>query len=84
MEKEGAVRNDELAELRIKAAEVAKKYSPDLNELQRVVIDRNTSIYIKMGADPVAARNRFIEKMRTRDYDIRYKNYDIQSTDQDE
>lgn len=77
MQKEGAVRNEELKELRNKAVEVADKYSPDLNELQRVVIDRNTTIYVKKGIDPVVARKRFIEKMQTRKYDIRYKNYDI-------
>ena len=77
MEKEGAVRNEELKELRSKALEVSEKYSPDLNELQRVVIDRNTTIYVKRGTDPDEARKRFIEKMQTRQYDIRYKNYDV-------
>ncbi len=77
MEKEGAVRNEELKELRNKALEVSEKYSPDLNELQRVVIDRNTTIYVKRGTDPDEARKRFIEKMQTRQYDIRYKNYDV-------
>jgi len=77
MEKEGAVRNEELKELRNKALEVSEKYSPNLNELQRVVIDRNTTIYVKRGTDPDEARKRFIEKMQTRQYDIRYKNYDV-------
>ena len=77
MQKEGAVRNEELKELRNKAVEVADKYSPDLNELQRVAIDRNTTIYVKKGVDPVVARKKFIEKMQNRKYDIRYKNYDI-------
>jgi hypothetical protein len=77
MEKEGAVRNEELKELRNKALEVSEKYSPNLNELQRVVIDRNTTIYVKRGTDPDEARKRFIEKMQTRQYDIRYKNYDL-------
>ena len=77
MEKEGAVRNEELKELRNKAIEVSEKYSPDLNELQRVVIDRNTTIYVKKDADPVEARKRFIDKMKNRQYDIRYKNYDV-------
>ena len=77
MEKEGAVRNEELKELRNRALEVSEKYSPDLNELQRVVIDRNTTIYVKRGTDPDEARKRFIEKMQTRKYDIRYKNYDV-------
>ena len=77
MEKEGAVRNEELKELRNKAMEVSEKYSPDLNELQRVVIDRNTTIYVKKDVDPVEARKRFIDKMKNRQYDIRYKNYDV-------
>jgi hypothetical protein len=77
MEKEGAVRNEELKELRNKALEISQKYSPDLNELQRVVIDRSTTIYVKKGNDPDEARKRFIEKMQSRQYDIRYKNYDV-------
>ena len=77
MEKEGAVINEELKELRNKALEISQKYSPDLNELQRVVIDRSTTIYVKKGNDPDEARKRFIEKMQSRQYDIRYKNYDV-------
>jgi hypothetical protein len=77
MEKEGAVRNEELKELKDKALEISQKYSPDLNELQRVVIDRSTTIYVKKGNDPDEARKRFIEKMQSRQYDIRYKNYDV-------
>ena len=77
MQKEGAVRNEELKDLRNKALEVSEKYSPNLNELQRVVIDRNTTIYVKKDADPAEARKRFIEKMQTRQYDTRYKNYDV-------
>ena len=77
MEKEGAVRNEELKELRDKALEISQKYSPDLNELQRVVIDRSITIYVKKGNDPEEARKRFIEKMQSRQYDIRYKNYDV-------
>ena len=77
MEKEGAVRNEELKELRDKALEISQKYSPDLNELQRVVIDRSTTIYVKKGNDPDEARKRFIEKMQSIQYDIRYKNYDV-------
>ena len=53
MEKEGAVRNEELKDLRNKALEVSEKYSPNLNELQRVVIDRNTTIYVKKDADTI-------------------------------
>jgi len=84
MQKEGAIREDEKAEFRSKALEAAEKYSPDLNELQRVVIDRNTTIYVKKDIDPVEARRRFIEKMQTRQYDIRYKNYDTSEMTGDE
>jgi hypothetical protein len=77
MEKEGAIKNEELKELKDKALEISQKYSPDLNELQRVVIDRSTTIYVKKGNDPDEARKRFIEKMQSRQYDIRYKNYDV-------
>jgi hypothetical protein len=41
------------------------------------VIDRSTTIYVKKGNDPDEARKRFIEKMQSRQYDIRYKNYDV-------
>ena len=41
------------------------------------MIDRNTTIYVKKDADPAEARKRFIEKMQTRQYDTRYKNYDV-------
>lgn len=77
MQKEGAVKNEELKELRSKALEVSKNMSPNLNDLQRVVIDRNTTIYVKKDDDPAEARRRFVEKMQGRKYDIRYKNYDL-------
>ena len=77
MEKEGAIKNEELIELRHKALEASKIHSPNLNEMQRVIIDRNTSIYVKKDVDPVEARNRFIRKMKERGFDVRYKNYDI-------
>jgi len=84
MEKEGAVRHEEIRELRNKAIEVAKKFSPNLSDMQKVFIDRSTSIYIKKDADPVEARRKFIEKMQTRQYDIRYKNYDTSDMISDE
>ena len=77
MKKEGAVRNEEIRELRQNAIDVSKKSSPNLNDLQRVVIYRNTTIYIKAGEDPVEAREKFITKMQERKYSIHYKNYDI-------
>jgi len=77
MKKDGAVRESELRELRSQAIELAERTSPNLNDLQRVVIDRNTTIYVKKDADPAEARKKFIEKMQTRQYDIRYKNYDL-------
>ena len=77
MKKEGAVRNEEIRELRQKAIDVSKKSSPNLNDLQRVIIDRNTTIYVKKGEDPVEAREMFIAKMQDRKYNIHYKNYDV-------
>lgn len=77
MKKEGAVRNEEIKELRQKAIDVSKKSSPDLNNLQRVVIDRNTTIYVKEGEDPVEAKKKFIAKMQNRKYNVHYKNYDV-------
>jgi len=77
MKKEGAVRESELRELRSQALELAERTSPNLNDLQRVVIDRNTTIYVKKGEDPQEAKRRFVERMQNRKYDIRYKNYDL-------
>ncbi len=77
MKKEGAVRNEEIKELRQKAIDVSKKSSPNLNDLQRVVIDKNTTIYVKDGEDPVEARRKFIAKMQDRKHNIHYKNYDV-------
>jgi hypothetical protein len=34
--------------------------SPDLNQLQEVIIDFRTRIYIALGADPVEAKNRYL------------------------
>jgi hypothetical protein len=36
--------------------------SPDLGKLQEVVIDLRTRIYISLGADPIAARSRYLSK----------------------
>ncbi|MFA9391713.1 MAG: hypothetical protein ACERKD_18025 [Prolixibacteraceae bacterium] len=38
--------------------------SPDLKEMQAVVIDYKTIIYIKMGDDPVKAKARYMERLR--------------------
>ena len=77
MQKEGAVRNEELNELRNKALKVSEMMSPNLNDLQRVVIDRNTTIYVSKDTDPAEARRKFVEKMQNRKFDVRYKNYDL-------
>ena len=36
--------------------------SPDMTNLQEVIVDYRTRIYIARGADPNEARNRFISK----------------------
>ncbi|MFO7658684.1 MAG: hypothetical protein R6W78_16615 [Bacteroidales bacterium] len=36
--------------------------SPDLTKLQEVVIDFRTKIYIPIGADPEAARSRYLSR----------------------
>ncbi|MFC2104338.1 hypothetical protein ACFLS4_03185 [Bacteroidota bacterium] len=40
--------------------------SPDLNKLQVVVVDRKTTIYIPLGADPVKAKNRCLYQMNSK------------------
>jgi hypothetical protein len=40
--------------------------SPDLNELQVVVIDHRTKIYIPMGADIEEARSRYFARIATK------------------
>ena len=40
----------------------AKFKSPDLSQLQEVVIDVKTKIYIAIGADPEEARSRYKSK----------------------
>lgn len=37
--------------------------SPDIRKLQEVVIDNKTKIYIDIDADPIKARNRFLERV---------------------
>jgi len=37
--------------------------SPDIDKLQEVRIDKRTSIFIAIGADPVEARVKFLEKL---------------------
>lgn len=82
MEKEGAIKQEERTEQRLKALEVAAKHSPDLNKLQRVVIDRSTTIYVGKDQDPKEAKRKWVEKMQNRKYDIRYKNYDLSEDDE--
>lgn len=38
--------------------------SPDLRELQAVVIDKNTTIYIAQDADPEEARLRYLNRYK--------------------
>lgn len=38
--------------------------SPDLKEMQAVVIDYKTIIYIKMGEDPAKAKERYLERLK--------------------
>lgn len=40
--------------------------SPDLNKLQSVKVDIKTTIYIAVGADPVKAKNRFLEQVNAK------------------
>lgn len=40
--------------------------SPDLTNLQEVVIDYRTRIYIAVGADPEEARNRYLSRLVTK------------------
>jgi hypothetical protein len=40
--------------------------SPDLNELQVVVIDHRTKIYIPIGADAEEARSRYFARIATK------------------
>ena len=37
--------------------------SPDLNQMQRVVVDHKTTIYIEHGADPEAAKYRYLHRL---------------------
>ncbi len=40
--------------------------SPDLNKLQTVIVDFKTKIFIPIGADPVKAKARFLEKINAK------------------
>jgi hypothetical protein len=42
--------------------------SPDLTNLQEVVIDYRTRIYIAVGADPEEARNRYLSRLVAKRY----------------
>jgi hypothetical protein len=41
--------------------------SPDINKMQVVVIDHRTKIYIAVNADPVEARNRYLNRLETKE-----------------
>lgn len=40
--------------------------SPDLNKLQSVKVDFKTTIYIPLGADPVKAKERYLEQINAK------------------
>jgi hypothetical protein len=40
--------------------------SPDLNKMQSVQVDFKTKIFIPIGADPVKAKSRFLEKINAK------------------
>jgi hypothetical protein len=40
--------------------------SPDLNKFQRVEIDHKTIIFIALGADPVKAKQRYLEQINAK------------------
>jgi poly(A) polymerase Pap1 len=75
--KEGVVRNEEIQELNTKAKKLAEKHSPDLNKMQKVKINKGTYIYIGIDKDPEVARKKFIEKINSSSFTVKYKNYDI-------
>jgi hypothetical protein len=39
--------------------------TPDLREMQEVIINERTKIYIAIGADPEKARSRYFERLET-------------------
>ena len=40
--------------------------TPDLNQLQEVVIDLRTKIYIAVGADPEEAKSRYLARLEAK------------------
>ena len=40
--------------------------TPNLSKMQEVIIDRKTSIYIDLDADPEIARSRYLERLQAR------------------
>ncbi|MCF8367701.1 MAG: hypothetical protein K9G76_01570 [Bacteroidales bacterium] len=40
--------------------------SPNLSKMQEVVIDARTRIYIELDADPIAARDRYLARLKAR------------------
>jgi hypothetical protein len=51
------LKNQVMSEKKVNSME-----SPDVNKLQAVVIDHKTTIYIALKADPVKAKERYIER----------------------
>jgi hypothetical protein len=76
MKKEGAIKNEEIVELKTQAQKLSEELSPDLNEMIRVKIDSSTYIYIDKDKDPDLARKKFIERLQSRSFSLKYKNYD--------
>lgn len=40
--------------------------SPDLNKMQSVKVDFKTTIYVPLGADPVKAKQRYLEQINAK------------------
>ena len=40
--------------------------TPNLSKMQEVIIDRKTSIFIELGADPEIARSRYLARLGAR------------------
>jgi hypothetical protein len=50
-----------------RAKKIPEFKSPDLSKMQEVIIDARTRIYIDIGADPVKARERYLERIMAKD-----------------
>ncbi|HRW98738.1 MAG TPA: hypothetical protein P5280_04575 [Cyclobacteriaceae bacterium] len=52
---------------REQAAALAKKYSPNLNNLKQVIIDERTSIFIKKDRDSDQAKRNFLARIKNKE-----------------